>query len=192
MTMLDEIREQPDAARRLLDQGRGPVAAIGAAVRDRPIDFALIAARGSSDHAAIYGQYLFGVRNRLPVALAAPSIISLYDVAPRLERALVIGISQSGASPDIVGVVEAAARQGAVTVALTNDPSSALAGAADHVVDLAAGPERSVAATKTYTAELLALAMLSVELTPEDGDAAGLLAGVPEAQQRALGADAAA
>ena len=130
-------------------------------LRARRPRFAVIAARGSSDNAGIYAQYLLAVRNGLLVALAAPSTITLYGARPDMCDALVVGISQSGRSPDIVAVLEEARRQGALTVAMTNDASSALADTADHVVDLRAGPERATAATKTYTTELLAAALLS-------------------------------
>jgi len=164
MSLASEIAEQPAVAARLLGPGRAAIEAIadrvGPLIRDRSIDHVVVAARGSSDHAAIYAQYLFGVRLRLPVALATPSIVSIYGVEPRFDRSLVIGISQSGRSPDIVEVVAAARRQGAPTVALSNDPASDLAVAAEHAIDLATGPELAVAATKTYTAELLAIALL--------------------------------
>ena len=161
MSLRDEIGEQPAVAARLLGDGAAEIARIRDAIAAFEPSFVVIAARGSSDHAAIYAQYLFGVTWRLPVALAAPSLISLYGAEPRVGRALVVGISQSGVSPDVVGVVESARRQGALTVALTNDLASPLAAAAQHVIDLRAGVEHSVAATKTYTAELLALAMLA-------------------------------
>src|SRR5258705_12855923 len=170
MGLRDEILEQPAAARRQLASSTPPIEALAARVRAEPIDSVVIAARGTSDHAAIYGQYLLGAVNRLPVALAAPSILSLYGVEPRFGRALVIGISQSGSSPDVVGIVAAGRRQGVPTLAITNDPSSALAEAAEFVVDLAAGPERAVAATKTYTTSLLALARLSIALSGPGGD----------------------
>ncbi|MBX3029466.1 MAG: SIS domain-containing protein [Chloroflexi bacterium] len=160
MSLHDEIVEQPSRARDLVTHGRTTVEAIARSIADRPIDLVLIAARGSSDHAAIYAQYLFGTLQRLPVALAAPALTSVYGVETSLERALVIGISQSGRSPDVVGVLESARRQGAPTVAITNDPGSALATTAEHVIDIAAGPERATAATKTYTQSLLAVAML--------------------------------
>jgi glucosamine--fructose-6-phosphate aminotransferase (isomerizing) len=184
MGLRDEILEQPAVASRLLSAAHEPIARIAAAVRERDLDHVVIAARGTSDHAAIYAQYLLGVVHRLPVALAAPSILSIYDVEPRFGRALVIGISQSGASPDVVGVVASARRQGAPTIAITNDPSSALAVAAELVIDLGAGPERSVAATKTYTAELLAIAMLSAALggRPSNDE----LTAVPGAIEEAL------
>jgi glucosamine--fructose-6-phosphate aminotransferase (isomerizing) len=161
VTVRDEIFEQPAVIARLLDRGRERIAGIARAVSDHDPDHVVIAARGTSDHAAIYAQYLLGVAHRLPVALAAPSIRSLYGVEPRFGRTLVIGISQSGASPDVVGVIDAGRRQGAPTIAITNDPTSPLAAAAEHVIDIGAGPERSIAATKTYTAELVAVAMLS-------------------------------
>ena len=161
MGLRAEILEQPAVVARLIADPDGAIARVGRAIRVDEIDSVVIAARGTSDHAAIYAQYLFGVDHRLPVALAAPSILSLYGVEPRFRRALVIGISQSGASPDVTGVLAAARRQGAPTIAITNDPSSALARAAELVIDLHAGAERAVAATKTYTAELVAVALLS-------------------------------
>jgi glucosamine--fructose-6-phosphate aminotransferase (isomerizing) len=179
----DEILEQPDVARRLVSTG-ARITPVADAIHARSVEFAVIAARGSSDHAALYAQYALGVRNRLPVALAAPSIQSLYGVVPRFERAVVLGISQSGASPDVVGVIAAARAQGAVTVAITNEPLSALAQAAQHVIDLDAGQERSVAATKTYTAELIVLAQLSAALLGDDATQAELDA-LPDAIARA-------
>jgi glucosamine--fructose-6-phosphate aminotransferase (isomerizing) len=135
------------------------------------------------------------------VGLAAPSIVSLYGVEPRLHHTLTIGISQSGASPDVVGVVAAARRHGAPTLAITNDPASPLAEAAEYVVDLAAGPEVSIAATKTYTCSLLALARLSAELAADDEERTApvraaldrsALATLPEALTAALDSEAAA
>jgi glutamine---fructose-6-phosphate transaminase (isomerizing) len=185
VSLRSELFEQPQAAQRLLETGREPLLRVAARLADRPVDFAVVAARGSSDHAAIYAQYLFGVRHRLPVALAAPSVLSLYGVAPRFERALVIGISQSGASPDIVSVVASARRQGAPTIAITNDPASPLGREAECVLDLVAGPELAVAATKTYTTSLLAIARLSLALDPEAAGSAALAA-VPDAVDEAL------
>jgi glucosamine--fructose-6-phosphate aminotransferase (isomerizing) len=182
VSLRQEILEQPAVAARLVHDGAPEIGRIRGAIARFAPAFVVIAARGSSDHAAIYAQYVFGVFWRLPVALATPSLLSLYGADPRVERALVVGISQSGVSPDVVGVVAAARRQGALTIALTNDPGSALAVAAEHVIDLRAGEERSVAATKTYTAELLALAMLA-------GVPAADLDAVPDALTAALGAE---
>ena len=159
-----EILEQPEALRRLLENERVAIEEIAATIRRRAPGFVVIAARGTSDNAARYGQYLFGAANGLPVALATPSLFTLYRKPPHLQEALVMAISQSGQSPDIVAVVEEARRQGALTVAITNDAASPLARAAEHVIFLHAGQERSIAATKTYTASLLAVGMLSTAL----------------------------
>ncbi len=169
MGLREEILEQPEAARRQLGSSERALEALADRLRAGPVASVVIAARGTSDHAAIYAQYVLGVRNRLSVALATPSVVSLYGAEPRVRDSLVIGISQSGASPDIVGVVASAARQGAPTLAITNDPASPLATAADHVIDLAAGPELAIAATKTYTTSLLAIARLSLALDAPAG-----------------------
>jgi glucosamine--fructose-6-phosphate aminotransferase (isomerizing) len=182
--LLAEIRDQPEVAARLLVAAPPALDTVAAEVRRRGIGLVVIAARGTSDHAAVYAQYVLGARNGMTVALAAPSLVTLYGASPRYGNALVIGLSQSGRSPDVVGVVEAARGQGALTLAITNAPSSPLALAAEHRMDLAAGEERSVAATKTYTAELLAVAMLSAAL--DDHGARAALAAVPEALGRAL------
>ena len=114
------------------------------------------------------------------MALAAPSLASIYGTAPRLHHALVLGISQSGRSPDVVAVLDDARRQGALTVAITNDPASELAAAAEHVVELQAGPERAVAATKTYLAEIAVIALLSGALA---GDARSRREGFPVSRE---------
>jgi glucosamine--fructose-6-phosphate aminotransferase (isomerizing) len=185
MTLRDEIREQPAVAARLIADQADAVESIAASLRARPAGHVVIAARGTSDHAAIYGQYVLGVRHRMSVGLGTPSIVSLYGAAPDVTDALVIGISQSGVSPDIVAVIAAAHAQGAPTIAITNEPGSALAAAADRTIALGAGPERAIAATKTYTAELLAVAMLSAALTDDPADRAALAA-LPETLARTL------
>src|SRR5436853_5792671 len=119
--------EQPDVLQNWLDTHMGNVSDIAGAIRARDIEYIFLAARGSSDHAGTYAQYLFGSRNRLSVALAAPSLFTMYPQAPRLRNALVIGISQSGQSPDIVSVVAEGKRQGVITLAITNDLGSPLA-----------------------------------------------------------------
>src|SRR3954470_19516471 len=148
----DEIAEQPAVLERMLDDQADAVAAFAGALRDAPPRFALIAARGSSDNVARYAQHVLGHLCRIPVALATPSLHTLYGTPPRLDGALVIGISQSGASPDVTAVVADGAAQGQVTVAITNDRESPMGRAAAHVIELGTGEERSVAATKTYTA----------------------------------------
>ena len=183
--MRSELGEAPDVVARLIEGTEASIAAVAAAVRQRQIDLVLIAARGTSDHAAVYAQYVLGARNGLPVALAAPSLTSVYRRPPRLGNALVLGISQSGRSPDVVAVLVDARRQGALTVALTNEPASELARAAEHVVELEAGPERAVAATKTYVAEIALLAMLSSAISADPESAAQLRA-LPVALRSAL------
>jgi glucosamine--fructose-6-phosphate aminotransferase (isomerizing) len=140
------------------------VEAIASELSERPFAHVVIAARGSSDYAALYAKYLFGAFNQLQVGLATPSLFTLYRRPPRLRNALVIGISQSGQSPDIVDVLAEARRQGAATLAITNEPDSPLADRAEWVVALGVGAESGVAATKSYTAELAAIAMLSAAL----------------------------
>jgi glucosamine--fructose-6-phosphate aminotransferase (isomerizing) len=162
-----EIAEQPEVVARLLDRQRKAIDALAADMRRRESRYAVLAARGTSDNAARYAQHVLGRILGLPVVLAAPSLHTLYGAPPRYADAVVIGVSQSGASPDIVSVVADAAKQGALTAAITNASTSPLADAAEHVIDLNAGEERSVAATKTYTASLAAIAALAAS-----GDAA--------------------
>jgi glutamine---fructose-6-phosphate transaminase (isomerizing) len=159
-----EIRQQPEALSRLLEDGREAAERIAGRVRGFAPRLVVIAARGSSDNAARYAQYLLGAHNRLPVSLATPSLYTCYGAPPSLADALVVGISQSGRSPDIAAVIESGRGQGALTLAITNDPGSPLALAAEHTLPLLAGEEAAVAATKTYTSELCALAMLSAAL----------------------------
>ena len=163
-TLLKEIHEQPEVVRRLIAAEQEHILRLGRELHEKACRFVYLAARGTSDNAARYGQYLFGGINRLPVALTAPSLFSTYRTPPRLEGALVIGISQSGQSPDIVSVLEEARRQRAPTVAITNDGDSPLARVSEHVLLLSAGRELSVAATKTYTSTLAILAMLSLAM----------------------------
>jgi glucosamine--fructose-6-phosphate aminotransferase (isomerizing) len=183
-----EIGEQPAVARRVLAASRPAVGQAAAAVGAREVSGLVIAARGSSDHAATYAKYLFEVRNRVPVSLASPSEYTKYRRPPRLDRFCVLGISQSGSSPDVVAVVHEGRKQGALTLAITNRPDSDLAREAEIVLPMHAGVERSVPASKTYTASLLVVALLSQALAPDPrfGDA---LAAVPSALERALQVD---
>lgn len=189
--MRSEILEQPEVLERLLEAEGPRVDRIAGAIRAFDPYFVMMVARGSSDNAALYGKYLLGAINRLPVALAAPSLVTLYRSPPNLSRALVIAISQSGRSPDLLEVVCSARRQGAMTVAATNNPSSPLAERCEWVIPLHAGRERSVAATKSYTAQLLALAMLSASLSVRP-ELAEELRALPESVQLALEAESAA
>lgn len=166
MTILyDEILEQPETLQRLLDNEALNIEKIAKIIIYRRPLYLMIAGRGSSDNAARYGQYLFGAHNQLPVALAAPSLFTLYQSPPYIKNALLIAISQSGQSPDICAVLEEGRHQGALTIAMTNDINSPLAAIADECIDLHAGQEKAIAASKTYTSSLVALAMLSTAIT---------------------------
>lgn len=163
--MLDEIRQQPDVVRRVVSEGFHSVEALAAEIRRRGIAYAYVAARGTSDNAALYCKYLLEIQHGLPVALAAPSVLTLYGSPPRLERnALVLGISQSGAGPDVIDVVRRARESGALTACITNEPASELARTAEFPLLIGAGEEVGVAATKTYTGSLALLALLSTAL----------------------------
>ena len=159
-----EIHQQPEAVRQFLAQQNNNVIQIARQILQRKITHVIIAARGTSDNAARYAQYLFGANNHIPVALATPSLYTLYEKPPFVQDALVVGISQSGRSPDIVSVIKTSRKQGQPTLAITNYPDSPLAQAAEWVIELHAGEERAVAATKTYTTSLAALALLSTAL----------------------------
>lgn len=174
-----EIREQPEVLARFLERQAKNVARIAEILRARGLMHVVIAARGTSDNAATYGRYIFESHCGAVVSLAAPSLFTLYRRPPRLRHALVIGISQSGQGTDIIEVVAEGKRQGALTLSLTNHADSPLAEASDFVITLEAGEERAVAATKTYTAQLMALALLAISLQGE-GDHLEVLQRVPE------------
>ncbi len=157
-----EIASQPDEVESFIDRHLPDMRRASAALPK--CNFALVAARGSSDHAATYARYVWGALCGLPVASAAPSLHTLYQTPPRMDGALVVGISQSGQSPDVVSVVEEGKRQGRPTIAFTNDPDSPLARASDHVFKLCETPEHAIAATKTYTTQLAGVALLGATL----------------------------
>ncbi|HMM26646.1 MAG TPA: SIS domain-containing protein [Aggregatilineaceae bacterium] len=161
-----EIAEQPQVLRRMVEEQRPQIAAIARAIREAQPRYVMIVARGTSDNAARYAQYTLGALAGLAVGLAAPSLTTIYHRTPRFDGALVIGISQSGRSLEPSRVLEEARQQGAVmTLSITNDAESPLAQSADHHIALNAGAERSLAASKTYTAQLMALALLAAELS---------------------------
>jgi glucosamine--fructose-6-phosphate aminotransferase (isomerizing) len=185
--LYQEIHEQPGVLTRLLIEEQATTKALATEIRERGIDHVFIAARGTSDNAARYAQYLLGAVNALPVGLTTPSLFTIYERPPRFGNALVMGISQSGKSPDIVSVVTEARRQGALTAAITNNIDSALGRAADFGLCLHAGEEQSVAATKTYTAQLAAVAMLSTALI-DDQEMAQELGRIPSQMVQTLSA----
>jgi glutamine---fructose-6-phosphate transaminase (isomerizing) len=155
--MAAEVGQQPDVLDGLLRDGMADARAVAAVLTRRAPRFVLLAARGTSDHAALYAKYLLEIRLGLACGLASPSTLTAYHARPDLRDVLLVAVSQSGGSPDLVGTVRAAADLGATTLAVTNAAESELAQAAELHMDVRAGPELSVAATKTYTAELLAL-----------------------------------
>jgi glucosamine--fructose-6-phosphate aminotransferase (isomerizing) len=161
MTLYSEIVEQPERIKSLLVAQKKTVEKIAAEIQKRDIQYVFLAARGTSDNAGRYANYLLGAMNGLPLALATPSLFTYYKQPPKLKNALVVGISQSGQSPDIVSVLEEGRRQNCLTLAITNEPNSSLTQSADFILDIQAGVEKAVAATKTYTTELMSIAMLS-------------------------------
>lgn len=168
--MAADIEEQPAGYARLLEPAhRDAIAAVAARIAAKRPRHVVFTARGTSDHAALYGAYLTEIRLGIPAGLASPSAVTVYGARPDLSDALMIGVSQSGGSTDLVEVMRAARSSGAQTLAVTNDPSSPLAQAAELHIDVAAGHERAVAATKTYTAELFALLMLIEGVRAGDG-----------------------
>lgn len=180
-----EIHQQPAVLANLFDVERANIQRIADEINARHITNVFIAARGTSDNAGRYAQYLFGAVNQLPVGLATPSLYSIYHRPPKFQDALVIGISQSGKSPDIVSVLATAQGQGAATLALTNVPDSPLAQAADFIIPLHAGQEQSVAATKTYTTQLMGLALLSAGMA-HDAEMFAALEKIPAQMQTVL------
>ena len=188
--MLDEIQQQPDVVRRIISEEFRHVEALAAEIKRRQIAFAYVAARGTSDNAAMYGKYVLEIQHGLPVALAAPSVFTLYEAVPRLgDNALVLGISQSGAAPDVLEVVKRARETGALTAAITNVPDSPLARAAEFPLSIGAGEEFGVAATKTYTGSIALLALLSTALDDTHPERLEHLRRAADSMEMALGLD---
>jgi glucosamine--fructose-6-phosphate aminotransferase (isomerizing) len=163
--MLEEIRQQPEIVRRIIDTQFKSVEVLRDAILKRDIRFAYIAARGTSDNAAHYAKYVLEIEHGIPIALAAPSVFTLYNAVPHLDhQALVLGISQSGAGPDVIEVLRRARTTGALTACITNEVNSELANVCEYPLVTPAGTEKSIAATKTYTAALAMIALLSTAL----------------------------
>jgi glutamine---fructose-6-phosphate transaminase (isomerizing) len=186
-----ELREQPAALERFLAAESAHATEIARGLVRDDVRYLLIVSRGSSSNVARYMQYLFGTANRLPVSFATPSLYTVYDAPPELGPAAAIGISQSGASPDVVAVLAEARRQKRPTLAITNDPKSPLAQTADWILPLHAGEERAVAATKTYLNSIAAVALLSTVATGDKGrlhDLRAMPAAVVDQIERSLAA----
>jgi len=172
--MAAELRETPDVVARLLEREGANLAALGRALRERAPAFVVTSARGSSDNAVGFFKYLVEILVGLPVASMGPSVASIYEAQLRVRGALVLSVSQSGRSPDIVALQGAAREGGALAVAVVNDPDSPLAHGADTVLPLGAGEERSVAATKTCIASAAMLAALAAEWAEDEALLEGL------------------
>lgn len=186
--MAREVAEIPQAAARFLDRSREALARTAAALRDRDPALVATVARGSSDHAASYLKYAIELQAGLPVASIGPSIASIYRRPMRLTDAACIGISQSGRSPDIVEMMRAAGKGGALSIAITNHADSPMAEASAHCLALAAGEEKSVAATKTFVNSVLAGLALLAEWQQDD-DLRRAVADMPQALDQAVAQD---
>jgi glucosamine--fructose-6-phosphate aminotransferase (isomerizing) len=159
--MLEEIRQQPDALARTLSAELRRIEKLKQALEKRRPRMVVLVARGTSDNAALFGRYLIEITTGIPVSLAAPSVATLYEARVDYHDALVVAISQSGESTDTNLVLERAREQGAMTIGITNERASSLARLAEHVFLVRAGREKSVAATKTYTGQMLIFYLLA-------------------------------
>lgn len=159
--MLQEITEQPVVLERTIQAERAKLKKLGEFLKNREIDLIVLVARGSSDNASLFGRYLLEITTGIPVSLSAPSVFTLYNSNLNLKRAVVIGVSQSGEGVDINQVLESAKKSGAFTIGITNEPESSMTKIADETLLIHAGREKSVAATKTYTGQMLHFYMLA-------------------------------
>jgi glucosamine--fructose-6-phosphate aminotransferase (isomerizing) len=162
--MLQEIAEQPVALAQTIREERAKIARLGQFLKARDIDLIVIVARGSSDNAALFGRYLLEITTGIPVSLSAPSVHTLYGAKLNLQHALVIGVSQSGEGEDINRVLENARTGGAYTVGITNEPDASMNHLVDETLLMHGGRERAVAATKTFTGQMMLFYMLAQAL----------------------------
>jgi glutamine---fructose-6-phosphate transaminase (isomerizing) len=163
--MLQEIGEQPAALEKTIAAERGKLDRLGQILRQRDLDLIVLVARGSSDNAALFGRYLLEITTGIPVSLSAPSVHTLYEAKLNLKRALVIGVSQSGEGEDINRVMENAKACGAITIGITNEATSSMTALVDETLLMHGGRERSVAATKTFTGQMMLFYMLAGALS---------------------------
>lgn len=180
--MLAEIAEQPGALERTIAAERGKITKLANTLKSRDIDLIVLVARGSSDNAALFGRYLLEITTGIPVSLSAPSVHTIYGARLKLDHALVVGVSQSGEGEDINRVLENAREGGAFTVGITNEPNSTMTRLVDEALLTHGGRERSVAATKTFTGQMLLFYMLAAELS----SGAPSFESIPEFVSRAL------
>ncbi|MFJ4844004.1 MULTISPECIES: SIS domain-containing protein [unclassified Streptomyces] len=181
--MSGEMAEQPTVLRRILEEGAPRIREIAERIAARNPRFVLLTARGTSDNAALYAKYLIEVLLGKPAGLTSMSTTTAYGARPDLTDCLVVTVSQSGGSPDLVASTRAAREAGAITLAVTNNADSPLAEVSEFHIDVLAGPEKALPATKTYTAELLALYLFVEGLRGGDGNAAKIL---PELAEQIL------
>lgn len=186
--MIREAQQTPELLTAQLQKNAPVMKKIAARLQSDPVKFALTVARGSSDHAATFAKYLFETQLGLVTASAAPSVQTLYHAKLHLENALVVGISQSGTSEDICATLKMARDNHAITVALVNNTDSKLAQIAEYVIDVSAGPELAVAATKSYILSLTALTQLTATLN-NDSELTTALTHLPKQLKQALNAD---
>lgn len=170
-TMLKEIKETPDAIRKLIKTQGDNIKSIAKEINKRDIDFIVTAARGTSDHSATYGSYIFSIIDGLMSCSAGLSIVTCYNASLNLDKAVVIGISQSGEGPDVCEFIEGSKERGALTVAMVNETDSRLVKAADFIIPLSAGKEIAVAATKSYAVSLAAFYLLAMSLAGKNAEA---------------------
>lgn len=163
--MLQEIAEQPEALERTINEERAKISELAQSLRGRDIDLIVLVARGSSDNAALFGRYLLEITTGIPVSLSAPSVHTIYNARLKMDHALVVGVSQSGEGEDINRVLQNARECGALTVGITNEPRSTMTTLVDETLLTHGGPEKSVAATKTFTGQMLLFYMLAAELS---------------------------
>ena len=182
--MLAEIAEQPGALERTIAAERGKITKLANTLKSRDIDLIVLVARGSSDNAALFGRYLLEITSGIPVSLSAPSVHTIYGARLKLDHALVVGVSQSGEGEDINRVLENARQGGAYTVGITNEPNSTMTRLVDEALLMQGGRERSVAATKTFTGQMLLFYMLAGEMS--SGSPAFSVESIPDFVARAL------
>jgi glutamine---fructose-6-phosphate transaminase (isomerizing) len=182
--MLQEIAEQPAALEKTIAEERDKITRLGQSLKQRDLDLIVLVARGSSDNAALFGRYLLEITTGIPVSLSAPSVHTVYRAKLDMRRALVIGVSQSGEGEDINRVLQNARDGGAFTIGITNEPLSSMVKLVDETLLMHGGKERSVAATKTFTGQMMLFYMLAAVL----GDRVRAIEyeNVPEFAKRAL------
>ena len=181
-----EIREQPSVLASIKNKNASVLSALVEEIREKKINNIYFVARGTSDHACIYGQYLFGIVMGIPCTLGTPSIVTQYGSEIKFNNSLVIGVSQSGRAEDVNAVLESANKQGALTLAITNYESSLIATTAKYHLFCNAGEEKSIAATKTFTSQMYLLALLCAEWSG-NADLSSALEAVPSHVENALG-----